>query len=226
MQPTDRSVHPSARASQAQIMTKNPPPKPCAAAAHRVLRAAAEVFSSQGYDAASISAIAERASVSKANIFHHFKNKAALYQQVLKEACQSFTDAIDAASRLDEDTTQRLGVYARQRLCAYIEDPMSSRLVLRALTSDGADNDIQPVREDFAHSFHRLVELIRAGQVAGQLRADLNPALLALLINAGNVFYAQTRPLLRHFTDIDFADDPQRYNALMMDILLRGILPA
>jgi TetR/AcrR family transcriptional regulator len=70
------------------------------------------------------------------------------------------------------------------------------------------------------------VELIRAGQTAGQLRADLNPALVALMINAGNVFYAQTRPLLRHFNDIDFADDPQRYNALMMDILLRGILPA
>ena len=81
------------------------------------------------------------------------------------------------------------------------------------------------VRDEFALSFHRLVDIIRAGQAAGQLRADLNPALLALLINAGNVFYAQTRPLLRHFTDIDFADDPQRYNALMMDILLRGIAP-
>ena len=103
---------------------------------------------------------------------------------------------------------------------------MSSRLVLRALTSDGADSDIQPVRDDFARNFHRLVELIRAGQAAGQLRADLNPALVALMINAGNVFYAQTRPMLRHFKDVDCADDPQRYNALMMDILLRGILPA
>ncbi|MBC7161572.1 MAG: TetR/AcrR family transcriptional regulator [Immundisolibacter sp.] len=207
-------------------MTKNPPPKPCAAAAHRVLRAAAEVFSSQGYDAASISAIAERASVSKANIFHHFKSKAALYQEVLKTACQSFTDAIDAVAQLDDDAAQRLSAYASERLCAYIEDPMSSRLVLRALTSDGADSDIQPVRDDFARNFHRLVELIRAGQTAGQLRADLNPALVALMINAGNVFYAQTRPMLRHFKDVDCADDPQRYNALMMDILLRGILPA
>ena len=207
-------------------MTTTPPPKPCAAAAHRVLRAAAEVFSSQGYDAASISAIAERASVSKANIFHHFKSKAALYQQVLKTACQSFSDTLDAVSKLDQGADQRLAAYARQRLCAYIEDPMSSRLVLRALTSDAADSDIRPVRDDFAANFHRLVELIRAGQAAGQLRMDVNPALLAILMNAGNVFYAQTRPLLRHFTDIDFADDPQRYNALMMDILLRGILPA
>jgi TetR/AcrR family transcriptional regulator len=207
-------------------MTTNPPPKPCAAAAHRVLRAAAEVFSNLGYDAASISAIAERASVSKANIFHHFKSKAALYQEVLKTACQSFTDTLDAVSRLDQDAAQRLGAYARQRLCAYIEDPMSSRLVLRALTSDGADSDIQPVRDDFAANFHRLVELIRAGQAAGQLRTDVNPALLALLLNAGNVFYAQTRPLLRHFADVDFADDPERYSSLMMDMLLRGIAAA
>lgn len=200
-----------------------PPPKPCPAAVQRVLRAAAEIFSSQGYDAASISAIAERAGVSKANIFHHFKSKAALYQQVLRDACQSFSDAIDAASRIDDHAAKRLCSYARQRLCDYIEDPMASRLVLRALTSDGADADIQPVRDDFAASFHRLVELIRAGQRAGQLRADVNPALVAVLINAGNVFYAQTRPLLRHFADIDFADDPHRYSAQMMDILLRGI---
>ena len=200
-----------------------PPPKPCAAAAHRVLRAAAEVFSSLGYDAASISAIAERAGVSKANIFHHFKSKAALYQQVLRDACQAFNEAIDAASRRDEDSAGQLRAYSRQRLNDYIEDPMSSRLVLRALTSDGADADIQPVRDDFAASFHRLVELIHAGQTAGQLRADVSPALVAVLVNAGNVFYAQTRPLLRHFQDIDFADDPNSYSAQMMDILLRGI---
>ena len=225
MQPTDRSVHPSDSASQVPIMTMTPPPKPCAAAAHRVLRAAAEVFSGQGYDAASISAIAERAGVSKANIFHHFKSKAALYQEVLKAACQSFADAIDAVAQLEGGAADRLSAYASQRLCAYIEDPMSSRLVLRALTSDGADNDIQPVRDDFARNFHRLVELIRAGQASGQLRADLNPALVALMINAGNIFYAQTRPMLRHFKDVDCADDPHRYNALMMDVLLRGILP-
>lgn len=200
-----------------------PPPKPCAAAAHRVLRAAAEVFSSLGYDAASISAIADRAGVSKANIFHHFKSKATLYQQVLRDACQSFSDAIDSASRRDDDSAGRLTAYAMQRLSDYIEDPMSSRLVLRALTSDGADADIQPVRDDFAASFHRLVELIHAGQTAGQLRADVSPALVAVLVNAGNVFYAQTRPLLKHFKDIDFADEPDRYSAQMMDILLHGI---
>lgn len=201
-----------------------PPPKPCAAAAHRVLRAAAEVFSSLGYDAASISAIAERAGVSKANIFHHFKSKAALYQQVLREACQSFSEAIESASRRHDDSVGRLCAYAQQRLHDYIEDPMSSRLVLRALTSDGVDSDIQPVRDDFAASFHRLVELIHAGQTAGHLRADVSPALVAVLLNAGNVFYAQTRPLLQHFKDIDFADDARRYSAQMMDILLRGII--
>ncbi|WP_372720496.1 TetR/AcrR family transcriptional regulator [Immundisolibacter sp.] len=206
-------------------MTTNPPPKTCAAAALRVLRAAAEIFSSLGYDAASISVIADRAGVSKANIFHHFKNKAALYQEVLKTACQSFTEAVDAVTQWDGDTPERLSEYARQRLCAYIEDPMSSRLVLRALTSDQGDGDIEPVRADFSNNFHRLVEIIRAGQTGGQLRADVNPALLALLINASNVFYAQTRPFLRHFADIDFADDPKRYNVMMMDILLRGALP-
>ena len=91
-------------------------------------------------------------------------------------------DAIDAVAQLDGGAADRLSAYASQRLCAYIEDPMSSRLVLRALTSDGADNDIQQVRDDFARNFNRPVDLIRAGQASGQLRADLNPALVALMM--------------------------------------------
>ena len=62
-----------------------------------------------------------------------------------------------------------------------------------------------------------------AQRLALQAEGGIEQALIALLVNAGNVFYAQTRPLLQHLRDIDFADDPQAYSAQMMDILLRGI---
>ena len=71
--------------------------KPCVDAVDRVLIAAEDLFATCGYDAVSISAIAERANVSKANIFHHFQSKRSLY--IIKSSCQPFDHAADGARR-------------------------------------------------------------------------------------------------------------------------------
>jgi len=52
--------------------------------ASRVLQAAEKLFAEHGYDGVSASMIAEAASVSKANIFHHFHSKEQLYVEVMK----------------------------------------------------------------------------------------------------------------------------------------------
>lgn len=51
----------------------------------RILEAAIALFAERGYDGASISAIADRAGVSRATVFWHFSDKASLFQ----EACRS-----------------------------------------------------------------------------------------------------------------------------------------
>lgn len=48
-----------------------------------VMEAALELFSSQGYGATSMRQIAEKADISVGNIYHHFKNKEVIFQQLL-----------------------------------------------------------------------------------------------------------------------------------------------
>ena len=50
----------------------------------RLLAAAAEEFSRNGYAGTSIAAIATRAEVGKSTIFHHFESKEALYLAVIE----------------------------------------------------------------------------------------------------------------------------------------------
>ena len=57
--------------------------------ADRILRAAETLFAKHGFGAVSMSAIARRAGVSKANVFHHFATKQALYLAVLTAACRA-----------------------------------------------------------------------------------------------------------------------------------------
>ncbi|WP_291207268.1 TetR family transcriptional regulator [Hyphomonas sp.] len=50
-----------------------------------VLRAARQLFASQGYSAASVTAIAEAAGVTKGALFHHFTSKEELFLQIWRD---------------------------------------------------------------------------------------------------------------------------------------------
>jgi AcrR family transcriptional regulator len=67
-----------------------PPP-----ARERLLRAAADLFYSEGYDV-SIEAIAERAGVAKPTVYAHFASKEALIAAVLEAAADQWFDELDA----------------------------------------------------------------------------------------------------------------------------------
>jgi TetR/AcrR family transcriptional regulator, repressor for uid operon len=62
-----------------------PPAAKAAETRKRILRAAREVFSERGYDAATFQAIAIRADLTRPAINHYFSNKRALYREVAKE---------------------------------------------------------------------------------------------------------------------------------------------
>jgi TetR/AcrR family transcriptional regulator len=69
--------------------------RPTCEGAERILAAAEELFAKEGFDAVSMNAIADKAGVSKANVFHHFKSKNDLYLAVIKQACQQACAFID-----------------------------------------------------------------------------------------------------------------------------------
>ncbi|MBU2825619.1 TetR/AcrR family transcriptional regulator, partial [Acidithiobacillus ferrooxidans] len=70
-----------------------------------------------------------------------------------------------------------------------------------------------------------LVAVLESGQARGELRADFNPALVATLMLGANVFFFQSRDILRHYPAVAFADDPAGYDAGIVEILLRGMIP-
>src|ERR1700749_5306268 len=74
--------------SVVQPASRGPGRPPAAKAAEtrkRILRAAREVFSERGYDAATFPAIAIRADLTRPAINHYFENKSVLYWQGVHE---------------------------------------------------------------------------------------------------------------------------------------------
>jgi TetR/AcrR family transcriptional regulator len=191
----------------------------------RILAAAEALFAEQGFDAVSMSAIAERAEVSKANIFHHFSSKNALYLAVFGSACKESRVRLEMLETREGNFVERLAHFSSGHLQAILEHSNMARLVLRDLLEHGADRGKELAEQVFGPNFAKLVEIIRSGQARGELRTDVDPAMVAVMLIAANVYFFEARDMLRYFPGVDFADDPQRYSAGMLQLMLHGILP-
>lgn len=191
----------------------------------RILAAAEKLFSEQGYDAVSMNAIAENAGVSKANIFHHFSTKNALYLAVVKDACKEMQTRVQTTARNHESIVERLSHFAHSQLQFMLEHGQTTRLILRELLKNRPEHGQELAEQVFGQSFARLVEMIREGQTRGELRREIDPASVAVMLIGMNVYFFEARDVLRHYPDVDFADDPQRYSQKMMQLMLNGILP-
>jgi TetR/AcrR family transcriptional regulator len=191
----------------------------------RILAAAESLFGEQGFDAVSMNAIATRADVSKANIFHHFSSKNELYHAVLANACKESRARIDLLEQAEGSFIERLAQYAAMHLQGILEHSHLTRLILRDVLENGPERGQQLAEQVFGRNFAKLVEIIGQGQARGELRDNVDPAMVAVMLIAANVYFFEARDILRHFPDVDFADDPQRYSAKMIEIMLNGILP-
>lgn len=191
----------------------------------RILDAAKDLFAESGFNAVSMNAIAERAGFSKANVFHHFKSKNALYLEVLKTACVESGGQIDQLGNGSGRLADRLRDFSQAHLANILRDEKISRLILRDLLENGPQRGKEFAEQIFGQNFANLVEILRTGQKKGELRKGIDPAMLAALLIGADVFFFQSREVLRHLSDVGFTDAPENYSAMLVDILLRGILP-
>ena len=74
----------------------------------QLLGAAQEVFVAQGYHAAAMDDIADRAGVSKPVLYQHFPGKLDLYLALLDQHCESLVNAVRAALTSTSDNKQRV----------------------------------------------------------------------------------------------------------------------
>lgn len=194
-------------------------------AVERILVAAESLFAEHGFDAVSMSAIGEAAGVSKANVFHHFTSKNELYLAVLRHACRAAVQHLDELSKNEAPLTERLPQFARAHLENLLEHGQVARLMLRELLSDNPRHGQELAEKVYGEKFSRFVAILRAGQQAGELRADIDPAMVATVLLGANVFFFESRDVLRHLPDVTFTQHPARYSTMLADILLHGILP-
>jgi AcrR family transcriptional regulator len=106
---------------------------------NQLLGAAQEVFVAQGYHAAAMDDIAERAGVSKPVLYQHFPGKLDLYLALLDQHCDALLLAVRTALASTTDNKQRVAA-TMDAYFAYVEDEGGAfRLVFESdLTNEPA----------------------------------------------------------------------------------------
>jgi AcrR family transcriptional regulator len=146
-----------------------------------LLDAGRALFAQRGFDGVSVKEICERAGVNVSLVSYHFEGKEGLYQACLE--CFS-RDKLGTAERILETpkTTDELRVrlllFADELLRFHIDDPLTARMVHRAVTLE-SDIAAGVFDRTFVPLFESFVMFLRAAQAEGLMRPELDPFLAA-----------------------------------------------
>jgi AcrR family transcriptional regulator len=121
----------------------------------QLLEAAQEVFVANGYHAAAMDDIADRAGVSKPVLYQHFPGKLDLYLALLDTSCEAIVRATEAALQSTEDNKQRVAA----TMHAFYEYVANAQGAFRLVFESDLTNE-PAVRERVDRVTHECAELI------------------------------------------------------------------
>lgn len=148
-----------------------------------LLRAALQLFSSKGYASTSIDDITKAAKMTRGALYHHFTNKADLYNTLVEEVSASGANIVQQAVQEGGSFLEILKrVFIRQLI--FIEENKEARAVMElALFKTGTHPDLQLGRKKQIESGKLLIDSIsqamQIGVSSGELRNDISPMELA-----------------------------------------------
>jgi AcrR family transcriptional regulator len=128
---------------------------PRSARRKQLLAAAQEVFVAQGYHAAAMDDIAERAGVSKPVLYQHFPGKLELYLALLDTHCDAIVHKVRTAMTSSTDNKQRVAA----AMSAYFEFVDHESEAFRLVFESDLRND-PAVRERVERVERRCVEAV------------------------------------------------------------------
>ncbi len=198
-------------------------PKPGAQA---IADAAIDLFSKEKFESVSVAQIAAAAGVCKANVFHHFESKEALYLAVMREISSFHLEQVEALLADPAPSTEKLRRLLVFELNNMIAEAQRTRLILRECMDDGHPHVRSLVQKVYDHNVQTLIALFEQGRERGEFRADIEPACAALHYTALKLLFFQYNESIRQQPETAHLQDVETFAEQTCGLLLRGLLNA
>jgi AcrR family transcriptional regulator len=145
----------------------------------RVLEVAVELFNEQGYDATSVSDLANRLGLTKSALYHHFASKEELLSLALDEALDGLENVLERPDARTGSPAERLAAVLRGAVEVLVDKLPYVTLLLRVR----GNSDVERAALERRRAFdHRVTGLVVEAQRAGQVRDDIDGAVATRLV--------------------------------------------
>jgi TetR/AcrR family transcriptional regulator len=169
-----------------------------------ILDRSAELFSEHGYDRASMNKIATACGVSKANLYHYYRDKDELLFDVIRFHLEKLLQVVEAADRPSLTPEARLRELVAALLEAYRDADAQHSVQISSMRflSDERQTELKNMERDLVRTFSHAVSAV-APQIKGT--ALLKPVTMSLfgMLNWHYLWFKSPGPVTRaDYTDL------------------------
>ena len=166
-------------------MAKAPP----AEKRRQILDAAVRVFARQGFHATRVADIADEAGVAYGLVYHYFRSKDDVLNELFTERWSLLLAAIEEADRAGGPHRERLAAVAGFIVDSYRHDPELMKVIIVEVTR-AANSFGRTHLPEIRSAYESIAKIVADGQRAGAFRADVEP------LFASMTFYGSIEQLL------------------------------
>jgi AcrR family transcriptional regulator len=185
----------------------------------QIVNAVIQLLAKKGYGNSSISDISRETGLTKAALYHHFKNKEEIFYTTLSHIGDIIKRSLIENDSASESSVQRLGQLF-DTFAELGENKNQYILIISSLVLEmgGVEGTfVQPLRDLFSELFYFVERIIVKGQTGKEINVDLDAKLLSL--NIIGMLLGNTIPWILN-------RDKANYKAMMgtqKEILIRSL---
>lgn len=184
----------------------------------KILRAAIEVFSREGYFSARMTDVAKAADVADGTLYLYFEGKEHLLLSVFDDVLERFIDQLKQEMTRLEDPVDKLRVMIRLHLESMGRDRALAH-VLQIETRHSRKFMQLLSRGKLGEYLSLLNDIVKEGQDLGKFRLDVNTGL------ATNLIFGAVDELVNRWLLADEPGDLVQYLEPLLAMLCQGIIP-
>ena len=182
----------------------------------QIVTAAVDILAEDGFKAASLARIAQRAGISKGLILYHFSSKEELLRQTLFDTVRALAEGAIKGVDLSASPSLVLRQIVRASARVGIERARERRAIRQIVVNLGSEGSGIVTPEDAQALIRGVEQIYLAGQRAGEFRQDFDTLVMAI------THQAAVDAMYLHFDSTPDAD-PQAYADALSDLLLAAV---
>jgi TetR/AcrR family transcriptional regulator, fatty acid metabolism regulator protein len=140
----------------------------------QILDAAIRVFARQGFHATRVSDIADEAGVAYGLVYHYFKSKDEVLNELFVERWSLLLAAIEETDRTGDAPRAKLAAVATFIVDSYVHDPELMKVIIVEVTR-AANSFGRTHLTEIRRAYQSIAKIVADGQAVGAFRDDIDP---------------------------------------------------